>query len=373
VVNSSPHPGLYIHVPFCSRKCGYCDFYSSTRLELIPRWLKAIKQEVLLYQDYFTPFDTLYLGGGTPSILPDEILNKLVESLNSTLSFAPSTERTIEANPDDLSLIKLRQFRELGFNRLSLGVQSFDDHILGFLRRRHTSQQAVQALEWAREAGFDNISLDLIYAIPGQNARDWHANLKQALNFKPEHLSCYQLTFEPATLFGQQLARNQLQPWDENNARLFFLETSLALADAGYIHYEISNFAKGLDHVSHHNMKYWQHTPYLGLGPAAHSFLPKKRWWNKRDLEAYCLLLDQQLSPVDESEILTEEQWNLESLYLGFRTTRGVDLELLKNNRNYEAIIGQLRESSLIKQQDGRIVPTLEGFAVADSLPLLFA
>lgn len=327
----------------------------------------------MLYQERFAPFDTFYLGGGTPSLLSDKILAELVDVVKKNLSFSASIEMTLEANPDDLSPAKLKLFHELGFNRLSLGVQSFDDPILGFLRRRHTAQQAVQALDWARAAGFNNINLDLMYAIPGQNVKAWHENLKQALNFKPEHFSCYQLTLEPSTPLGQLLDQGRLQLWDEENARLFFLETSLALATAGYVHYEISNFAKDPDHFSRHNMKYWQHVPYLGLGPAAHSFLDKKRWWNTRNLEKYCAVLDHGDTPLEESEDLTRAQWELETLYLGFRTNQGVDLELLKSYQNHRQVIAQLQEAALVNEQNGWIIPTLEGFAVADSLPLLFA
>jgi oxygen-independent coproporphyrinogen-3 oxidase len=366
------NPGLYIHVPFCGRKCAYCDFYSLTDLSLMHRWLQALKKEIRLYQNDFPPFDTFYLGGGTPSILPDKLLAELTEYVKTYLLFSDQSERTLEANPDDLSPAKLKLFRDLGFNRLSLGVQSFDDPILTFLKRRHTARQALLALEWARQAGFDNISLDLMYAIPGQNAKAWHANLTQALDFKPEHLSCYQLTLEPTTPLGQSVSQGRIWLWDEDHTRRFFLETSRTLTRAGYVHYEISNFAKDIDHVSRHNSKYWQHTPYLGLGPAAHSLRHKKRWWNKSDLAAYCGMLENDQAPVAESETLTPDQWNLESLYLGFRTRRGVELEMLQPYQNHRKMIHQLRDSALVRQQDDRIIPTLEGFAVADRLPLLF-
>ncbi|RPI75309.1 MAG: radical SAM family heme chaperone HemW [Desulfobacteraceae bacterium] len=370
--NSNQNPGLYIHVPFCGSKCAYCDFYSVTDRNFIVRWLQALKKEIGLYQNDFAPFDTLYLGGGTPSILPDAVLAELTDFIKTQLPFSPAAEITLEANPDDLSLAKLKLFQDLGFNRLSLGVQSFDEDILKFLGRRHTARQAVHSLDWARTAGFNNITVDLMYAIPGQNAKAWYKNLQQALKFKPEHLSCYQLTLEPSTPLGQLVEQNRLQLWDEDNARLFFLETSLALAAAGYVHYEISNFAGDPDHFSRHNLKYWQHVPYLGLGPAAHSFLGNKRWWNIRNLEKYCEALNQGQAPLEESEDLTQAQWQLETLYLGFRTNRGVDLELLKDYPNHGTVLKQLRESSLIHEQDGRIIPTREGFVVADSLPLLF-
>jgi coproporphyrinogen III oxidase-like Fe-S oxidoreductase len=238
------HPGLYVHVPFCLSKCAYCDFYSITDGGLIPHWLAALEKEAGVYQDRFGPFDTLYIGGGTPSLLDMAQITALIEGLRQHFSFSPDTEVTLEANPDDLTPEKITLYQDLGVNRLSLGVQSFDDQELAFLGRRHNARQTVEALEAIRAAGFSNLSLDLIYGLPGQSLEDWRNTLEQALSFQPEHLSCYQLTYEAKTPLGRRRARGEVAPATEEEEREFFLFTSRFLAEHGYLHYEISSFAR---------------------------------------------------------------------------------------------------------------------------------
>jgi len=366
-------PGLYVHVPFCRSKCPYCDFYSTTDLSRIPAWLEALQQEVLFYKDSFASFDTLYLGGGTPTLLDEGQLSRLMDCLSRHFQFAPDTEVTLEANPDDLTPEKLTLLKELGINRLSLGVQSFDDEELAFLGRRHTARQTVQALTSIRAAGFAHLGLDLIYALPGQTARDWVKTLERALYFQPEHLSCYQLTLEQGTPLGSLKARGQITPMGEEAERALFLLTSHFLEQRGLIHYEISNFARGETHYSRHNWKYWRHVPYLGLGPAAHSFKDGKRWWNHRSLEKYCRAPAEGKAPVAESEDLSPPQLLLESLYLGFRTREGVALSAIRRYPRGEAILAELKGAGLVEVRRSRAAPTRKGFLVADSLPLLFA
>jgi coproporphyrinogen III oxidase-like Fe-S oxidoreductase len=237
-------PGLYVHVPFCPRKCHYCDFYSITDGALIPDWLAALEKEAWVYQGQFGLFDTLYLGGGTPSLLEAGPIAHLMETLRRHFSFLPDTEVTLEANADDLTGEKIRLYQDLGVNRLSVGVQSFHDRELAFLGRRHNTRQTVQALEAVRNAGFANLSLDLIYGLPGQGLEDWEKTLGQALAFAPEHLSCYQLTYEAGTPLGRRQARGEVTPAREEGERAFFLFTSRFLEERGYLHYEISNFAR---------------------------------------------------------------------------------------------------------------------------------
>ena len=291
-------PGLYLHIPFCKSKCPYCDFYSLTDLSLMPAWLEALKREVLLYKDTFPCFDTLYLGGGTPSLVDPRQLAILMACLRRQFDFAPDTEFTLEANPDDLTPEKLRVYRDLGINRLSLGVQSFDDQELASLGRRHTARQAERALKWSRAAGFTNLGIDLIYGLPGQTEEAWGRNFKKALRFNPEHLSCYQLTLEEGTPLGARAAQGYIQLPGEATQRRLFLKTSRFLAEHGYLHYEVSNFARGEAHFSRHSRKYWRHTPYLGLGPGAHSYLNGRRWWNDRSLTGYCRALAQGRAPL---------------------------------------------------------------------------
>ena len=258
-------PGLYVHVPFCRSKCPYCDFYSHTDRSLITPWLNALEREIGFYRDEFPSFDTLYLGGGSPSILSEEQLGRLLEMIFDRFHFESDSEITIEANPNNLDPAKLKTLRELGVNRLSLGVQSFDDQELLFLRRRHTVKQAELALRWIREAGFTNVGIDLIYGLPGQTREQWLASLQRALTFNPEHLSCYQLTLAKGTLFWGLKEKGRLKPIGEEEEEAFFLATSEFLQSQGYIHYEISNFAQEENYFSRHNQKYWQRQAYFRL------------------------------------------------------------------------------------------------------------
>lgn len=365
-------PGLYVHVPFCRSKCPYCDFYSHTDLSLITTWLKALEREIGFYQDQFSSFDTLYLGGGSPSILSEEQLGCLLEMIFDRFHFESGTEITIEANPNDLDPAKIKTLRELGVNRLSLGVQSFDDQELLFLRRRHTAKQAEQALEWTREAGFTNVGIDLIYGLPGQTREQWLASLGHALTFNPEHLSCYQLTLAKGTLFWGLKEKGSLKPISEEEEEAFFLATSEFLQSQGYIHYEISNFAREENYFTRHNQKYWQRQPYLGLGPSVHSFQENRRWWNVRSLNQYCHALEQGRLPVEEREELTKEQEQLEIISLGLRTRAGLDLSRLGDSLNLKETLSRLVEAQLVSVTDNRLVPTLKGFLMADHLPLLF-
>ncbi len=371
-------PGLYLHVPFCRSKCPYCDFYSITSPELISVYLEALEREAELYKDSFASFDTLYLGGGTPSLLDSSQLGQLVSCLQRVYKFAREPEFTLEANPDDVTPEKLGLWRDLGINRLSLGVQSLNEDELRFLGRRHTAAQARRALETARAAGFGNLGVDLIYGLPGQGEGTWLSTLEQILAFRPEHLSCYQLTLKageaPAlrTPMARQAARGEITPLTESEERGFFLLTSRFLTANGYLHYEVSNFAREERYCCRHNLKYWQHAPYLGLGPGAHSFDGRRRWWNFSSVAQYCAALDEGRAPRAGEETLNLSQFHLESLCLGFRTREGVGLDLIRRHPRWRAVLKELRRAGLVRVEDGRVVPTLEGLVVADRLPLRF-
>jgi putative oxygen-independent coproporphyrinogen III oxidase len=365
-------PGLYVHVPFCRSKCPYCDFYSHTDRSLITSWLKALEREIRFYQIQFPSFDTLYLGGGSPSILSEKQFGLLLGMIFNRFHFESDSEITIEANPNDLNPAKLKSLRELGVNRLSLGVQSFDDQELSFLRRRHTVKDAEQAMEGIREAGFTNVGIDLIYGLPGQTREQWLASLTHALSFNPEHLSCYQLTLAKGTLFWGLKEKGQFKPIGEEEEEAFFLATSEFLQSQGYIHYEISNYARKENYFSRHNQKYWQRQPYLGLGPSAHSFQRNRRWWNIRSINRYCQSLEEGRLPVEAQEELNEEQVRLETISLGLRTRAGLDLNHLGDSLNLEKTISRLVEAQLVSVINNRIVPTLKGFLLADRLPLFF-
>jgi oxygen-independent coproporphyrinogen-3 oxidase len=367
-------PGLYVHVPFCKTKCPYCGFYSITSLALIEPWLLAIGKEVHRHKDGFGPFETIYMGGGTPSVLESKDLERVLDTLVRHLDLGQCVERTVECNPGDLTREKVRALKGMGFNRVNLGVQSFDDGELTFLGRRHTAEEAVKAFEMLRATGFENVGLDLVYGLPGQREQAWVRNLRRAMELELEHLSCYQLTIEKGTVFSSMVQDGRLILQAESRLQRemagLFLMTSRFLEDEGYIHYEVSNFARGEARVSRHNLKYWRHVPYLGLGPSAHSFRGATRWWNVRSVDRYLSLLQTGRSAVEGSENLTHEQLTLESIALGLRTKDGCPDEAIPWEPRVRESLSMLMRSGLLFRRGHHIVPTRKGYLVADSLPL---
>ncbi|MBW2092344.1 MAG: radical SAM family heme chaperone HemW, partial [Deltaproteobacteria bacterium] len=319
----------------------------------------------------FDTFDSLYLGGGTPTILDSGQLTVLFECLRNAFHFTADAEITIEANPECLTMEKLEHLRDLGVNRISLGVQSFHDKHLSFLGRNHKAEEAEQALDNIRSAGFTSLGMDLIYGFEDLTEDQWIRTLKKALTFRPEHLSCYQLTLEKNTRFRRMKDQGLIKPIGDEEARRFFLITSQFLSENGYIHYEISNFAKNENDYSRHNQKYCRHAPYLGLGPSAHSFKAGQRWWNTQSVKRYCQRLDRSELPTEGEESLSEEQLELEAVCLGLRTREGLDLAGIDDHPRLGPILNQLLGTGLVEMVEGRIVPTVEGFLVADHLPLL--
>ena len=274
------------------RKCSYCDFYSVEDLGLKPAFLAALQAEIASAHADGLVFDTIYIGGGTPSTLEPAEVGRIVESLAARFRFEGAVEVTLEANPGTVGPDKLKGFRAAGVNRLTIGVQSFDPGRLDLLGRIHTSVQAERAVADARAAGFDEIDIDLIYGLPGQTASAWTDDLERALAHNPEHLSCYMLIIEPGTPMARMRDSGRLRPPPDDQVAELFVLTSELLTGRGYRHYEIANFARcdagrADAHVSRHNSKYWSYAPYLGFGPAAHSFLPPRRFWNERNLAGY--------------------------------------------------------------------------------------
>ncbi|MBN1613720.1 MAG: radical SAM family heme chaperone HemW [Deltaproteobacteria bacterium] len=367
-------PGLYIHVPFCRSKCGYCSFYSVDTLHDLPSFLEDLPKEMSLYEAQFEPFDTLYIGGGTPSLIKTDDLKILFEAIDQAFPFCGNREVTIEVNPSDVDLAYLDALRSLGVNRLNIGVQSFNDRILSFLGRRHNAVDAYAAVTAALAAGFDNIGIDLIYGIPGQELSQWIDTLNRALSLNIAHLSCYQLTLEKGIPLREHLEKSGALLPSERLQREFFLETSDRLESAGYIHYEVSNFAKGEHRASRHNIKYWNHTPYLGLGPSAHSYTAGKRWWNSRSVRGYMDRIGVGVIPVESSETLTLEQLRLEALFLGLRTRWGIHLpdfssrfkcDLLEEKRE---ALDKLTGDGFLTIDREFLRPTRAGMAVADGI-----
>ncbi len=366
-------PGIYVHIPFCRSKCPYCGFYSIPSRAPIDGWLDGLKREVLCTEDLWSRFDSLYLGGGTPTFLSMEVLKSLMTFLFGHFHLTPNAEITLEANPCDITRHKATALKSLGFNRINLGVQSFNNDVLRFLGRGHSAEKAEEAIGHLRSAGFQNIGLDLIYGLKAQPMKGWTDTLHRALTFQPEHLSCYQLTLEKGTVFERRSHGKEMITLPEKAAAAHFLATSKLLESRGYHHYEVSNFARGKDFEAYHNRKYWRHIPYLGLGPSAHSFDGKKRWWNMRSVKKYRAALLKGRLPIEGRETLTKEQLYLESLALGFRTRRGVDLKSLTLTPTSRETLLMLRERGLLKIVDGRAAPTLRGYLLADHLPLCFA
>jgi oxygen-independent coproporphyrinogen III oxidase len=373
----SNQAGLYIHVPFCLSKCAYCSFYSIKSVKLIPAYLLALRKEIKFYSKDFHSFDSIYIGGGTPSLLNVEQLASIFSVIRKTYEIDADAEITLEANPGDISLEYLKTLRSIGINRLNIGIQSFDEKLLKFLGRRHSAGEAVFAIDKARQAGFNNLGIDLIYGVHGQSIRSWKNTLQKAVSFTPEHISCYQLSLDGRTLLYKKYSLEGWQLPDESKGLNFFLTTAGALENAGYSHYEVSNFARNENLQSRHNMKYWRHVPYLGVGPAAHSFGGNKRWWNKPIVKNYLQDITGKKMPVETSEELTREQLQLEALFLGLRTKDGINLRLYKQKYGNDllaekkTIIEKLLENKLVKLESGFLMPTRAGLAVADSLALI--
>ena len=379
---SEANPGLYLHIPFCSAICPYCDFAVLTGgQERRRRFADHLVREISMWADErstFDSIDTVYFGGGTPSALAPEDLGRILAAARENLSIQNDAWVFFEANPEDVSPESVRAWRDLGVRFLSLGIQSFDADALRFLGRRHTPEQALRSFEIARSAGFETISIDLIYGLPDQPFEIWKRTLEQAAALQPDHLSCYQLTIHEGTPFGFRLARGKMSEAPEETQGELFLFTHSFLKDAGYPGYEVSNFARSTEHLSRHNQKYWHHVPYLGVGPSAHSFAGTRRWWNERKLKPYETRIETGEKPIAGSEDLTPSDLALEALMLGLRTTDGIDriffrgrygVDLLKGN---EPLVERLMNDGLLKMEGDVLVPTLAGLAVTDSLARAF-
>jgi len=368
----SPNGGLYIHIPFCVCKCAYCDFYSVSDLNLKPAFLKALSAEIAAAEAGPLAFDTVYFGGGTPSILDPVEVEGIIDQLNSRFRLAGPVEVTIEANPGTVDSEKLKGFRSAGVNRINIGVQSFREENLRRLGRIHSAGQSRDAVAAARRAGFEDVGLDLIYGLPGQTMGAWTMDIENALAYDPEHLACYVLSVEPGTALAEDERLGRFRPASEEDTAGLFLATSERLARRGYHHYEISNFARGAAsggdaRVSRHNSKYWAYAPYLGFGPAAHSFQPPRRFWNHRDVRRYIAELQAGRRPPGGEESLSVDQQMLEVVMLGLRTSAGIDRADFKArfgrdfNERYGASADELAARGLLTLENGRCAPTRQG------------
>jgi oxygen-independent coproporphyrinogen-3 oxidase len=317
--------GIYIHIPFCRKACHYCNFHFSTTHHRIPAMIAAIGKEALLRKQYLTePVETIYWGGGTPSLLDTTEIGQLLQQLGEYYSISSQAEITLETNPDDITPRKLAAWRKAGINRLSIGIQSFEEQDLQWMNRAHTAAQSLLSIQQAKEAGFTNITIDLIYGTPGLTDEQWKKNIDTALALSIPHLSCYALTVEPKTALAAMIGKQEVADVDPGQqARQFALLTQKT-AQAGMEQYEISNFAQP-GFRSRHNSSYWQGKPYLGLGPSAHSFNGYSRQWNIANNSLYLTALEKGEIPFEE-EVLTLTQQLNEYIMTGLRTIEGISL-----------------------------------------------
>ena len=380
--------GLYIHIPFCVKKCPYCDFYSITDGSLHPAFMDALVSEMRMTRAPNLTFDTLYMGGGTPSVLDAKTIGNIIETAHQSYEILPHTEITLEVNPGTVSLKQFEEYRCSGINRINIGVQSFDPVNLQFLGRIHSGDDARAAVTWAQQAGFENLGLDLIYGIPNQTKKSWLRDLKLVIESEPRHLSCYILSFEPGTPLYRDRQEGRLKPLAEPQVCELFETTLEFLSDHGYVQYEISNFArKSINspslksaefNRSRHNIKYWNFSPYIGLGPSAHSFLEPRRYWNCADVEKYIQDLDAGRLPRAGEERLGMEQLMIEAIYLGLRQTTGILIDVFEKKfgvtfiAEFEEIIANLEARCLIELSQNRCALTSKGMLYLDSIAAMF-
>ena len=366
--------GIYIHIPFCKRRCIYCDFFSTTQSEKKSAYVRALCRELEMRRDYVEgeEIETIYLGGGTPSQLTEEELKAIFASIYHIYKVKEDAEITLEANPDDLTPEYVAMLRQLPINRISMGIQTFQEETLKLLHRRHTATQAIEAFRRCREAGFQNISIDLMYGLPGETLETWKEDLRQAINLRPEHISAYHLIYEEDTALWKLREQHQVEEADEDLSVSLFETLIDRLKEAGYQHYEISNFCLSAMH-SRHNSSYWTGKKYLGCGPSAHSFNGVSRQWNVASLEGY-------IKGVEEGELDYEvEELDLYTRYNDYvltsiRTCWGMSLSKLRSEFGEELYRYCMRmakphvDQGVLENSEGVLRLTRKGIFVSDGI-----
>lgn len=344
--------GIYVHIPFCKKRCLYCDFFSTTLLERRKAYVDALLREIAARKEEAGAIRTIYLGGGTPSTLDAEDIQRILRAIGTE----QATEITMELNPGDATETYLKQIRAAGINRLSIGIQSFQDELLTLIGRRHTAAQALTAVSMAQQAGFDNLSIDLMYALPTQTMEQWKADIETALRLNVQHISSYGLMYEEGTALTRQMESGQLQAIDEDTENAMYDYLCERLQEAGFVHYEVSNFALP-GYEAQHNSNYWNGTPYVGIGAGAHTYIGVERSWNPNDLETY-IRGDFQRA----SETLTERDCYNERIMLGLRTAKGVA------KQDIRADISKYVEAGLLHEKEGRIMATQKGIHILNRI-----
>jgi len=365
---------LYLHIPFCEHKCIYCDFYSIESLDPKEAFLRALHTEIDMYKSYSgnERFETIFFGGGTPSLLAPEEIAEILQQLAKTFTVESDAEITLETNPGTVDRKRLVGFRSAGINRLSFGVQSFFDEDLKFLTRIHSAAQAREVVRLAQEAGFNNISIDLIFALPDQTVSRWEQNLRSAIELNPQHISAYSLIVERGTPLYRMVEAKIVSPHPVETEAAMYEMTMKYLHAAGFEHYEVSNYAKP-GFRSAHNCNYWNHSHYLGFGPSAHSFVAGKRWWNVSNLRTYCENIERNRLPVSGSELLTSSELYDEAIMLGLRSD-GIDLHRLHAEHGvdllsqHSSLIDRLLAEQLVVVEPNVLRLTDKGYLLCDEI-----
>lgn len=365
--------GIYIHIPFCKQRCRYCAFYSSTLHNKQQDYCDALCKELRLRSNSISDVvDTIYLGGGTPSTLTGIQLKQILDTVKENYNLSPSAEITIEANPDDLTTEYLTTLRQLSFNRLSMGVQSFDDQQLKALGRRHTAQKAIQAVQDAKTVGFNNISIDLMFALPSSTIKQWRESIEQAISLHPTHISAYNLTYEEETPLFHALQQGSITAIDEEENLKQFEILIDTLTSAGYKHYEISNFALP-GYESRHNSSYWHDIPYLGCGAAAHSYDGHSRSWNIANINEYIAGIESNNPNFEIEHLSISEQYN-DAILTRLRTADGLSIEWIREkfgNRLTDYMLKNAAQhitSKHLKESNGTLKLTRKGIFISDAI-----
>ncbi len=366
--------GIYIHIPFCAKLCSYCDFHFSVSMHDKDRMIEAIAKEILLRENELRGADiqTLYIGGGTPTVCSISQLSNIINAVKNIVDLSKLKEFTIECNPEDLTKEYLAGLKSLGITRLSIGIQSFDDDILRFFNRRHDSSRAKTAVKDAKDIGFDNITIDLIYGVDGFAEEAWHKSVTEALKLGVQHISAYHLTIDKGSVLGYKLGKGEIKLIDEDLSQSQFDYIHSTLTDAGFEHYEVSNYAtQGYRAV--HNSNYWKGLEYFGFGASAHSYNGKQRFWNISNNRKYIEQIEANTLPVQSEDLTLTDNYN-EYVMISLRTSDGVDLQHIlqkfgKDYYNYFLTSAeQFLKSGLLVAQDNTIKIPSEDFLVSDSV-----
>ena len=366
--------GLYIHIPFCAKRCLYCDFFSNTDMRYKEAYIRAIIEEMKQRQLYIEgePIETIYFGGGTPSQLTAANFELIFETIYQLFDTTSCQEITLEANPDDMTADYIKSIRTLPFNRISMGVQSFQEKDLRFLNRRHNSRQAKQAVRDCQQNGYSNISIDLIYGLPGQTLEEWERNLEEAIRLQIPHISAYHLIYEEGTALYKLMEAEKITPVEEELSVTLFSTLIDRLTEAGYLHYEISNFARP-GCFSQHNSSYWTGKPYLGIGPSAHSYNRHSRQWNVSSLPLYIKGINEQSPEIEIEELDIHTRYN-DFIITGLRTMWGIrlnDIRTLFGEDKLSYLNQQAKsylQKGLLLQQHDTLTLSKEGIFISDGI-----